>query len=679
MEIMKKIFLSVLSILIYNCSLFSTPLLQENKIISQNITIIDMNLETISKNINLKSDSIKYLTHKTLNLSEEINYLKGIENGCYYLGRFFQLTNQTDSALYYYEKGLKIAKVNESDLVISFYVGIANIYWDIGDYSKGLLITFEVKQYFESLGIIDQKYEIFNYAGLYYEGILEYANALENFQKGSEIALKKGEMGYAGVIYANMGRVYNKLMKYDTSILFFKKGVALEIGNNLIRNAGRSYSTLATVFLNLNQIDSAKIYLEEALNCNLIINDSTGLVRTYIAYSKYYIVQKDYNQSIRFLNKAIPIATKFQNKSELVDIYRLLAQNYGKIGDYKESGNYYSKYIDAYQQVYDIKRINQVSTLEHQLKITQKENEINLLKIDKQKTVTSYLLIISILLAIISVSSIIFILNIRKINRKLLEQNKKISEQKDILEELNKQLILAEQNVNIADELKTNFINILSHEIRTPLNGIVGFSSLMVDAEISDQEKIEAANIIKKNSDDLISTIEGLVDLSLLNSNQLLIYREKFDVYFFMNNLKDDFLNIKNSLSKDLVTINYVPDANYSNYLIKTDNHLLRKILFKLINNAIKFTNRGKIEYGFLLDKDLITFFVSDTGIGIPKESGDTIFNQFEKGKNVPRNSSGLGISLTLVKKYMELLGGKIWYESAINKGTKFYFEIPIH
>jgi signal transduction histidine kinase len=679
MIVSKKHILIIILFLLNSYRLFAAPLIQENRPLNKDILLIEKNLELILKDPNLNSDSTRTIAIETLNLSKEINYSKGIITCYYQLGHHFQLKSQYDSALYYYSPGLEVAMINKHELVTSIFVGIANIYWDTGDYSRGLEITFKVKQYFESEGLINNRYEVFNYTGLYFEGILEFSDALENFRKGSEIAMKSGQMGYAGVIYANMGRVYNKLMNYDTSIIYFKKGIALETENKLFRNAGRSYSTMATVYANINQMDSARSYLEEAIKLNNIAKDSTGLVRTYIAYGRFYSLQNDFKNCISVLKDALPIAKKFNNKSELVDIYNMLALGYNKLGKYQESNNYYTKYIEAYQQVFDIKRINQVSALENKLNITQKENEINLLKIDKQKSVTIYLLIITVLLLIISVSAIVFIVNYRRTNKKLIAQNKKISEQKDILEELNKQLILAEQNVSIADELKTNFINILSHEIRTPLNGIVGFSSLMVDVEISNQEKIEAANIIKKNSDELISTIEGLVDLSLINSNQLFIYKETFDIYFFMNNLKDDYLAIKNSLSKDQLSINFVPDSRYSTFLIKTDNHLLKKILFKLLSNAIKFTHKGKVEYGFTISEGYLQFYISDTGIGIPKEYGDSIFNQFEKGKNIPKNSGGLGISLTLAKKYLELLNGKIWYDSVVNKGTKFYFELPIH
>jgi signal transduction histidine kinase len=227
------------------------------------------------------------------------------------------------------------------------------------------------------------------------------------------------------------------------------------------------------------------------------------------------------------------------------------------------------------------------------------------------------------------------------------------------------------------DELKSSFINILSHEIRTPLNGIVGFSSLMVDHDISNEEKIEASNIIKKNSDELINTIEGLVDLSLIKSDQLFVFKEDFDLYELINRLHKDFLYIRNNLFKDHLDLQCVPDQNFKNYTIKSDTNLLKKSLTKLINNAIKYTSRGKIEYGFTITNNLITFFVSDTGIGIPEESRPVIFNQFEKGKNLPKNTGGLGISLALTKNYIELLGGKIWYESIVNKGTTFHFQIP--
>ena len=675
--IFKSLFITLFLFVGFSMSLFSTEITNASEI-NKKIEQIEKNIQIIKNNIETNNDSLLDIIRKTLYLSIKSDYLRGIESSHFYLGRFYQLRNEYDSSLYYYKIGIEKAKIEDkSNLLTSYYIGISNILWETGEYSDCLEISLEAKNYFEAIHTINERFEIFNLLGLCYNGLLEYELAILNLQKSAQIAISKGIDGFAGVVYANIGKVYFQLENYDSSLYYFKKGVMLEEKNNLYINAGRSYSTLALIYLNQNKNDSSKIFLEKAYSYNINSNDNPGLVRTYIAYGKFYTKLGNFKESIYTLNKALPIATKYQSKIELIEIYNLLAQNNKQIGNYNESNFCYEKYIEFYQKVYDVKKINHVKTLEHQLKISSKQNEINLLNIQKQKSTNILLLVIVVLLLIISALSIVFVIYFKNNNKKLIKQNLKISEQKEILEELNKQLILAEENFSKVDELKSNFINILSHEIRTPLNGIVGFSSLAFDSEITQEERIEASKIIKKSSDDLISTIEGLVEISLVNSNQLYVYKVSFNVYSFMNKIYDDFINMKSNSNKDHVILNYYPDKNFSTYKIIQDSILLKKIMYKLMNNAIKYTAKGKVEFGFSITDYHITFFVSDTGIGIHEESFQKIFIPFEKGDNVPKNSGGLGISLSLVKKYIELLDGRMWFESVVNKGSKFYFEVP--
>ena len=652
----------------------------DTSLIKHNTHKLENKIEYLKNNISLANDSIYQLLKETnkQSVKEESEY--GIVWSNYFAGRYFQLKFNLDSAYYFYTQVWDLIKTKTEylDLLHLTTIGIANIYWDTGDYSSGLAILLEAKNIFEKNNLLYKKHEIFNYLGLFYDGIQDYKNALENFEKAAVIALEQKDEGYAGIIIANTGRIYYKLNDFNTALDYYKRGVDLEVKNQLFRNAGRSYASIGTVYLDLNQIDSARINIQKAYENNFIANDSSGLVRTKIADSKYHNTIKEYNKAIEILVSAIPIATHFNNKNELVEIHMLLAQNYFETGNYLESSKSYKNYIYNYQTIFDIKKINKVNALEHQLKITSQQNEINLLKIQKQKTISNYLIIITLLAISLSILLIYFVLFFKRNNRKLKIQYKQIIEQKEILEELNKKLILAEENANKADVLRSNFLSSLSHEIRTPLNGIVGFSSLVVDEEISEEEKTEVSRIIKKNSEELISTIEGLVDLSLMNSNQLFVYKETFDIYEYMNKIQSDVNNIRESLSKESLQIKFVPDKAYKALTIFSDALLIKKVLLKLIHNSLKFTVKGKVEYGFEIDGSRIIFFVYDSGIGIPEDSQQKIFTAFEKGSNLPKNAGGLGISLSLSKKYVELLGGRIWFESLQNKGTRFKFEIPV-
>ena len=232
----------------------------------------------------------------------------------------------------------------------------------------------------------------------------------------------------------------------------------------------------------------------------------------------------------------------------------------------------------------------------------------------------------------------------------------------------------AEQKAIESDRLKTAFLQNISHEIRTPMNSIVGFSELLKDKKLSESEKDQYMEMISKSSDQLLNIVNEVLDISLIETGNLSVNLRRVQ----LNNLmKEIYLSYKPLINKE---ISFTMSTGLSDTLslILTDVIKIRQIISNLLNNAVKFTDKGHIGFGYTLEENELNFFIEDTGIGIPSDSHDKIFERFLKvGSDNERLYEGVGLGLAICKGNIDLLNGKIWMDSKPGKGSKFLFTIP--
>jgi len=236
------------------------------------------------------------------------------------------------------------------------------------------------------------------------------------------------------------------------------------------------------------------------------------------------------------------------------------------------------------------------------------------------------------------------------------------------------ELIIAKENAEQSDKLKTAFLQNMSHEIRTPLNGIIGFSTLLNDEDLSKDDIKEFTAIISQSGKRLIEIVNNVLDISKIQTGQIVIKRQSILINSIFSDLFIFFSPIANAKN---ICLNYNNQDDKFRTLY-TDEAKLHQILMNLINNAVKFTKSGNIDFGFEIKDDFIQLYVKDTGIGILPELYETIFDRFiQAEQTMTKNYEGAGLGLAISKGLVELLGGKIWVESEIDKGTTFFFTIP--
>lgn len=224
------------------------------------------------------------------------------------------------------------------------------------------------------------------------------------------------------------------------------------------------------------------------------------------------------------------------------------------------------------------------------------------------------------------------------------------------------------------DKLKDQFLANTSHELRTPLNGIIGLSEALIDEE-SDPEKRENLEMIISSGRRLSSLVNDILDFSKLQTHEIILQQKAIDLHA----LAGVVLRIHQPLvgSKDLKLVNAIDKHLVS---VQADENRLQQILFNLVGNAVKFTETGTVTIGATeIEAGNITVSVEDTGIGIPENKREAIFQEFEQADgSIAREFAGTGLGLSISKSLVELHGGEMWLESEVGKGSAFFFTLPV-
>lgn len=250
-----------------------------------------------------------------------------------------------------------------------------------------------------------------------------------------------------------------------------------------------------------------------------------------------------------------------------------------------------------------------------------------------------------------------------------------ITEKKQMIADL----IKAKEKAEESDQLKSAFLGNMSHEIRTPMNGILGFADLLKEPNLSGEAQQEYINIIELSGVRMLDTINNIVDISKIESGQMTVSKSEININ---EQIESIFSFFKPTIVQKEIQFSFKNSLPVNEANIITDHKKIHIILSNLVKNAIKFTEKGSIEIGYkrsttVLNSEL-TFYVKDTGVGIPQENMNIIFKRFRQGnESNTRSYEGSGLGLSISKAYVEMLGGKIWVESEVKKGSTFFFTIP--
>jgi len=261
-------------------------------------------------------------------------------------------------------------------------------------------------------------------------------------------------------------------------------------------------------------------------------------------------------------------------------------------------------------------------------------------------------------------------------NEELQLLNEELTENNDRIRQINQELYLAKEMAEESDRLKTSFLANMSHEIRTPLNGIMGFSELLQHSDITEDELNRYLDMLRKSSERMLNTINDLIEMATIESEQQRVHQNQFDV---RESMAYFYKLYKPMADQKGIALEWKNGSEERSCPVQTDKAKFESIVSNLLRNAIKFTFSGSVVYGFELKNNQLHFSVTDTGIGIAPDKQIAIFDRFvqaDDAYNRPYEGSGLGLSI--VKAYAGMLKGNISLDSTPGVGSTFRFDFPV-
>lgn len=519
-----------------------------------------------------------------------------------------------------------------------------------------------------------------NNIGLVYAELQNYDNALEYYRKSLKLKKENNDTQNISNNYNNIGIIYRHKNQYDSSFYYYQKALRINLEHNNLSSIAYNYNNLGNSYMDLGNYDKAYSYYHKALDLNKKLQNKTELARNFFNLADIATHRNQFQKSKRLIDSARKQNQTIHSRELEADALESLIALRKKQEKYPLLPGLYDRYMAINDSLYseelnaERQRLNviyEVSQKNDQIKLLEAKNKAQAVKMQKDQVFNTSLIIISVLLLIILLLVINRYILKSKMSAKLEQQVK----------ERTAELTKAKEKAEESDRLKSAFLANMSHEIRTPMNAIAGFTEILSESEpeISHEEKKELMSHINENSNTLIRLIDDIIDIAKIQSEQIEINIKECNVYDITEGIYSTFEKLYHNHP---VRFELEIKEQEQNLKIHTDPHRLSQILHNLLNNAFKFTEEGSIKLGYRLDyvngDQVIHFYVTDTGIGISETQQKIIFKRFGKvEENKKKVFRGAGLGLSISKNIAELLGGKMWLDSEINKGSSFHFTLP--
>ena len=578
------------------------------------ISITVSSQKTIDDDPELLLNSINYRISQAQTELENFNYYKAQQN----LDEALTLAEQSDSkksiGIIYAIKGKLQHIVEEEDKAI-----------------KSLTKAVEVQRLINDNEDLGKSYKIF---GDVYSAKKDYYQALDSYIAAKSLFEQENLEAELAEVLLSEGKTYLKLKNYNKSRDIIEQSLALARKQNFLRTESDALISHGIVYHKLNSLDKALASATEGVNL------------------------AKQNQFVIILSQG----------------YLVLSDIYNVSQDYKASRDNLEKHLLLSDSLRSLRRANSSKEQETQYLLNeanQKNSEI-VQKLEKAEDDNNLSTLISILsVALITILSLLT-LSLYKNNNIRLKTN-------NMLHKKNGELIIAKEKAELASRTKANFLSTVTHELRTPLYAVTGLSNMLLE-ENPKPDQIQHLKSLKFSGDYLLTFINDILQINKIEANKVEIDPEPFNLKKKINNI---ILALTNTAQDNNIKIHFEYDKNLpENYI--ADQLKISQILINLIGNSIKFAKNGDIwirVYKIETTGNMYTlrFEVEDNGIGISQEKQDNMFESFSQGSvQINRKYGGTGLGLSIVKGLIDILKGKIYVKSELEKGTTFYFEIPL-
>lgn len=609
-------------------------------------------------------DSQEAIQYYQLSIAEreKLKDLKGLASGYNNLANVYNRLGDYPQALGFYEKSLEIKeKIDDQKGIASTLKNIASIHYYRDNYVAALETNLRALRISESLKDTTGISFVYNNIALIYEKQEKLSEALDYYQRSLELKEQTGDTQGMATTLNNIGSLYQTKREFDKALIALQQ--SLEISQKIGEKEGISaaMNNLASIYEDQGQMDKALELFLQSQKIDEEIGNKRGMLLSITSLSNIYFNLKNHKLSLRFAEEGIILAKQLDSKAELRDLNALISKNYEALGDYK-SALYHNQLFHAYaDSVFNQEIVRKTARIEAEyeydkkLAIIQAEQKALDLEIEKEKQRQNFqkrLLILS-LFGLIIIASVIFLNYKKQKKAKILLQAK--------TDELEK-----------ANQVKSKLFSIIGHDLRGPIGSLYMLLGLYRKNQMDDDEFKQLVPELYKNVGAILEVLNNLLrwsmgEMKMIKSEPcpIILHEKSIEMLNFFSTLSQQkMLQIQNLIPEDLA--------------VMMDPNHLELILRNLINNAIKFSNKGgRITLSTKEQEDIVTVAIQDEGLGMSQEEVGKLFqNTLADSKRGTTGEQGTGLGLNLCQLYIEKSGGKIWVESEPGKGSIFYFSV---
>lgn len=658
------------------------------------VSVRNMSNDTI-KVIELAKLSIKYikfyldtsisLGKDALKLAEELEYEYGNAYSLYVLGIAYRYSGEYNLSIECTKNAYDIFNIigNESDKGKALN-SLGNVYKKKGDFDNSLQYFHQSLNVFQSLKDSSLISSVINNLSILYKNMSKYDKALEYQLMNLDIKKKLGLDHNIPNVLMNIGNIYKTKKKYKTALEYYKEAL------DLIYLTSNNYDKLlllhniGVIYEKTNRFTEAKNYYQKALEMEVATGEKSMRIYTLQGLGNVLIKTGKFSEGEKYLKESFQLAKEIGDLPKQFNVALNLQKAYERQNQYKKSLKYFKIYNEIQDSIFNEEYIKQVTSLEQkyeaekreqQIAFLEKEQAIQKLKLSKREIETkqkSFQRNILILVSVLAISLLVYYFKDnkkrKKLNQILIKQNNKITDQRIEIVKQNDELI--ESN-----KTKDRLFQIIAHDLRSPLVSMDSITQLIpywVEEQDYDSLK-KLSKTLELSVNNVLSLIDSLLNWAL-NQQGKFPYKpenlrlkeniiEAIEVYRPIAAIKN--IDLKFAFSKDA--------------MVFVDRNMLFTVMRNLLNNAVKFTpEKGEIVVGIDSNQQCAKIWIKDSGIGMPKEKREMVFdltNGHGKGTN---GETGKGLGLFFCKEFLTMNNGDIFIESAKGEGTTITFTLPL-
>jgi signal transduction histidine kinase len=556
----------------------------------------------------------------------------------------------------YIEKEAATLKFNKGPVLS---LRLKGLYEDLNNnYGKAIEYYLQSLEEARRLNAPEYQMSALSDLAIVYSVIKEPAKAKEFYVQCAALVKVRGEIGSLVNTYNNLAVIYTQLQQYDSARIFLNDAIRIGKGHENAIDLTSIYNNLGNVCFREKKFDEALVFFRRNYFKHQSQNNTAGLWVAVLNLADVFIEQKLFDSATYYTDNAMKLARQLGSKSKEADSYSILAKLHENRGDYNKAYQYLKEWYSLDTSIVHTETYRTIAELQERFNAREREAENNLLlaRVEKERIRTRGFILLAIALSVIVILIAVGLVSKRRANQRLQATNDLIIQQNEKLSELNHE--------------KNSLISIVSHDLNTPFATIQIWSRILGnDAGNLTDEQLKALDKIIQASTYGEEMISRILDIEKTDIGEHKMQLENFDLTIFAEQVIDGFRPV--AAEKNIRLHSEIPGKKL---YILSDRQLVSRICANLLSNAIKYTPRGKNVWVSVNDlQDAISIKFRDEGVGIEKEELPYLFSKYSKISSQPtEGESSTGLGLSIVKRIVEEINGKIFCESQPGEGTLF-------